>query len=124
MMAYAVSGQFFTTDSLATLGGSTLATIVVGNAIATIIKRDLKVVPFIFAIGICILWAADTDSLDKLDGWVVAVLNGCLVFCTAAGVQVTALVTATGAEAGRHRAQAARLRRPTPWLRSWLGSSR
>jgi hypothetical protein len=118
-MIATVEGDFFTTDALGTFGGVTLATVAVGNAVSLLFKRDLKVVPFLIALGLCILLAADGDSLGGVKGWIVAVVNGCLVFCTAAGVQVTALISGQGRDAADMRAQAAR-GKSGPWLGSWL----
>lgn len=122
-MTVAASNDFFTYQSLATFGGCTVATVAVGNAASTLFKRDLKIVPFLLALGLSFLFASEGDSLSHPRGWIVALVNGCLVFCTAAGVQVTALVTVGGKEVGQHSKQAAQPGQRHPWLSSWVPPS-
>ena len=119
-MILAASGDFFTTNSLGTFGGVTLATVAVGNASALLFKRDIKAVPFVAALVLCVLLAADSNALGSVKEWIVSLLNGCLVFCTAAGAQVTTLITTQGHDAAEQRAQAAPAGRRVPWLRSWV----
>ena len=76
--------NFLTLESLATLGGTTLATIVVSNTYKVIFKKDPKIFALIFSIGICLLFAIYSHA--EPINYLVAVINGCLVFCSAFGL--------------------------------------
>jgi hypothetical protein len=76
--------SFLTLESLATLGGTTLATIVVSNTYRVIFKKDPKIFALIFSIGICLLFAVYSHA--EPINYLVAVINGCLVFCSAFGL--------------------------------------
>jgi hypothetical protein len=86
------TNSFLTLESLATLGGTTLATIVVSNTYRAIFKKDPKIFALIFSIAICLLFAVYTHAEPM--AYLVAVINGCLVFCTAFGLnnQVSSLI--------------------------------
>jgi hypothetical protein len=76
--------SFLTLESLATLGGTTLATIVVSNTYRVIFKKDPKIFALIFSIGICLLFAVYSHA--EPINYLVAVINGCLVFCSVFGL--------------------------------------
>lgn len=76
--------SFLTLESLATLGGTTLATIVVSNTYRVIFKKDPKIFALIFSIAICVFFAVYSHAEPV--NYLVAVINGCLVFCSAFGL--------------------------------------
>jgi hypothetical protein len=76
--------NFLTVESLETLGGVTLATIVVSNTFRAIFKKDPKIFALVFSVGICVLFAV-YSSAEPIN-YLVAVVNGCLVFCSAYGL--------------------------------------
>ena len=78
------TNSFLTLESLATLGGTTLATIVVSNTYRVVFKKDPRIFAFIFSIGICLLFAVYSHAEPM--AYLVAVINGCLVFCSAFGL--------------------------------------
>jgi hypothetical protein len=75
--------QFFTLDSLATLAGATGATLVVTNTAKQAFGFAQRWFGLLVAEVVCIglaIWAHRTGS-----DYVIAMLNGCLVFLGAAG---------------------------------------
>ncbi len=86
------TNSFLTVESLATLGGATLATVVVANTYRAIFKKDPRIFALIFSILICVLFAV-YNSVEPV-GYVVALINGCLVYCTAFGLN-TQVASAT-----------------------------
>jgi hypothetical protein len=97
--------NFLTLESLATLGGTTLATIVVSNTYRVIFKKDPKIFALIFSIGICLLFAVYSHAEPM--AYLVAVINGCLVFCSAFGLnnQVSRLAVKGNKNEGDNRSK-------------------
>ena len=75
--------QFFTWGSLASLGGATAATVVVTNTIAQVLGFFRRWMPLLIAQLICIGAAAQQGLVGS--DYVLAALNGCLVYLSAAG---------------------------------------
>ncbi|MBR1127381.1 hypothetical protein [Bradyrhizobium iriomotense] len=88
--------DFFTTESLLTFGGATLATFFVPNALQAALQWNprwlgLAVAEFIcFAVVGNAWWLGAATSPFQV---VVAFINGCLVYCSAMGI------TSIGADA-------------------------
>ena len=113
--------DFFTAESLVTFGGATLAIVVVTNTFRKLTKRDWLAVPFIVALVLAMVVAGAQNALGELIGWVVAFLNGCLLFCTALGLQETITSGKEGQLTSATREQ--RRRRSLPFFSSWLPKS-
>ena len=75
--------EFFTWGSFASLGGATAATVIVTNTITHVLGFFRRWIPFLIAQLIC-LGAAAQQGLAGSD-YVLAALNGCLVYLSAAG---------------------------------------
>lgn len=75
--------QFFTWGALGTLAGATGATFVVTNALSLAFDFSPKWLGLAVAEAICLGTVAYIKRL--LLDWPVAILNGCLVFLSAAG---------------------------------------
>ena len=80
--------DFFTAQSLLTFGGATLATFLVPNALQRAMNFNPRWLAFSVAEAICLIivinqwWqGVATSPVD----FVVAFVNGCLVFCSAVG---------------------------------------
>ena len=113
----AASSDFFTGDSLLTFGGASTATVVVGNTLRKLFKRDLVVIPFLVALVLAIAAAGAGDRLSSITDWIIALVNGCLLFCTALGLQETLVSVTTPTPTGEGQAQA---KRPVQWLMPWI----
>jgi hypothetical protein len=97
--------QFFSLGSLGTLAGATGATFVVTNGLARAFNWAPRWVGLVVAQAVCFVFASPiaTAPIDYL----IVVLNGFLVFCTAAGVSGAAAqavgTTRQGAAEDRYR---------------------
>jgi lysylphosphatidylglycerol synthetase-like protein (DUF2156 family) len=100
---------------------SHLAVVVVTNTFRKLTKRDWLAVPFIVAIVLAMAVAGAQNALGEIIGWVVAFLNGCLLFCTALGLQETITSGTQGQLASATREQREQRRnQPLPFFSSWL----
>ncbi|MBG0808198.1 hypothetical protein IY145_02110 [Methylosinus sp. H3A] len=79
--------QFFTWAALGTLAGASGATFIVTNTLRSAFDWSPKWLGLVVAQGICIGGAV---ALDKQGSdYVIAVLNGCLVYLSAVGISST-----------------------------------
>ena len=78
------ANDFFTLESLGTFGGATLATTILANTYRILTGRGPKIPAFIVSVVICfaIAWSSLKESMEYL----IAFINGCLVFCTSFGL--------------------------------------
>src|SRR5262249_11806329 len=85
------ANDFFTLQSLLTFGGATTATIMVPNALQMALKRNFAWLGLLVAWVVCLLvvfqahQSAGPGVATPWTDYLVAVVNGCLVFCSAAG---------------------------------------
>jgi hypothetical protein len=89
-----VPTELYTTSTLFTLGGSAAAVWIITSVINHLIGSDRiqkfkKWIGFILSLGLAILGATLIEERTVLI-WVVAVVNGFLVFLTAAGLNALA----------------------------------
>ena len=78
------TNSFLTAESLATFGGTTLATLAVSNTYRSIFNKDPKIIAVILSIAICLFLAYNSGA--DATGYVIAFVNGCLVYCSAFGL--------------------------------------
>lgn len=116
MNAAEINETYFTWPALVTLGGSALAVIVVSNTVRALSKRDTPWVPFIVSIVVSFGVAHYTMALGQWIDYVLALLNSCLLFCTAAGMN-QAGVELKPAPAGQPKPYGSR---KVTWLSPWL----
>ncbi len=78
------TNEFFTLQALATFGGITFAVTVIVNTFRSLTNRDAKFFAFIVSLALCfaIGWSTFRQPLDYL----IALLNGCLIYCTSMGL--------------------------------------
>jgi hypothetical protein len=108
---------FFTGRSLFTLGGASLAVVVVSKSIRTLLKWDSPWPAFIVALVVCF---ASAHSLKVLNGpvdYLVSALNSCLLFCTALGMNET---TAINHDLKGRAVTSDRQNKNVGWWSSWL----
>jgi hypothetical protein len=116
-MTVVAATEFFTTHSVLTFAGASGATLIVTNTIRKLTRLESAWVPFVVALILAFVIAASTDALGGVLDGVVALLNACLLFCTALGLQEGAVAAKTPAEEGRPTRQSGRT---VPWLSPWL----
>ena len=77
--------ELFTLTTLSTFAGATAATVVVTNTLQSVFNLDAKWISFLVAEVILILVAIFAHTAE-VSGYFVAVLNGCLVYSSAVGL--------------------------------------
>jgi len=76
-------GQFIAWESLGTLGGATLATFVITNVLRRVFGINAAWCGFLVAQAVCI--GSTLHATQSVEDLPLAMLNGCLVFLSAAG---------------------------------------
>jgi hypothetical protein len=93
------SRDFFAPGTFATLGGATAAVVIITNTVSAVVGDHPKWLPLVIAM-LCSLAAyayavrkkgADLMSTPRFLRYPLIVLNGCLIYLTAFGVQSTAI---------------------------------
>jgi hypothetical protein len=77
--------DLFTLATLGTSAGATAATLVVGNTLQSVFNLSAKWLSFAMAELIMILVVVFTSATD-ISGYFLAILIGCLVYCSAVGL--------------------------------------
>jgi len=77
--------ELFTLATLGTFAGATAATVVVGNTLQSVFNVNAKWLTLLLAEAIVILVAIFTPT-KELSGYFIAILNGCLVYSSAVGL--------------------------------------
>jgi len=130
----ATAAEFFTAASLVQIGGATLAVSVVAVVLGQLVKSDSPWIPFLTALTLTILMAGSAGALPNpihhafgspaffgdLITWLVVILNACLLFCGAVGINAVGWAARTRGAIPHGEKQSFRKRpRPkllTPWL--------
>jgi hypothetical protein len=81
----AMAQELFTLTTLSTFAGATAATLVVGNTLQSVFNLSAKWVSLVVAEAILLLVAFFTGTTE-VSGYFVGVLNGCLVYSSAVGL--------------------------------------
>lgn len=115
-MLQSVPQDYYTWTSLGTLAVASGAVVVVANTARKLLKVDSPWVAFIFSVLLTFYGAYRSGALNAADGFVLAFLNSCLLFCAAAGVNQTAIELTPRPE-GTPKPYGAR---PVRWLAPWL----
>ncbi|MFX0195173.1 MAG: hypothetical protein ACFFCW_03540 [Candidatus Hodarchaeota archaeon] len=87
------SNDFFTSQALVTFGGITFAITVIVNTFRSLTNREPKFIAFLVSLTLCfaIAWSTIKQPLDYL----IALLNGCLVYCTSMGLNSQVNISTT-----------------------------
>ena len=111
--------EFFTLQALATFGGITFAVTVIVNTFRSLTTRDPKLVAFLVSLALCfaVAWSTLRQPLDYL----IALLNGCLIYCTSMGLnnQVNISTTTPDKPPTRGRERGQLLKRINHFFRPW-----
>lgn len=110
--------DFFEWSTFGTLTGAVAGVVVVSNTVRTLTKRDSVWIPFSVALVIVIVLGYIGGTLLSITGVVLAILNACLLFCTALGLNDTVISNSGGPGTGQggdpHGARDVR------FLQTWL----
>jgi hypothetical protein len=110
--------EFFTPTSLATFAGASLAVMVISNTVRHLTKWDSPLPCFVVSMIISLFAARILDALSGAVGVFVAIANGCLLFCSAAGLQeATVKLLIPKLAGGRKESGLGRTSWLTPWLK-------
>lgn len=85
--------EFFTAGTMLTLIGGSSAVLVVSNTFQQLTNRDPRWVAFALSVLFSFIGtfqALPPDTGFRLLNGLVALINGCLLFCTATGINVAA----------------------------------
>jgi hypothetical protein len=77
--------ELITLTTLGTFAGATAATLVLGNTLQSVFNLSAKWLTLLLAEAIVILVAVFNHT-SELSGYFIAVLNGCLVYSSAIGL--------------------------------------
>ena len=110
---------FLTWKSLGSYGGASLAVAIVSNTIRTLAKWDSPWPAFLASIGISLGGAHVLGALHSGSDIGLAVLNACLLFCGALGMNTTALGVHASAKAPPAQFEQHGRTRPA-WLSPWF----
>jgi hypothetical protein len=110
--------NFFTLESFGTLGGASLIVVVLTNTYRTLTKQDHPLIAFIAAELVAFICAWQAHALVDAFRTFVAFLNGCLLFCSALGLNETAVNAAKPAPAPGAAKPFGAAR--GKWLKSWF----
>src|SRR2546421_12430833 len=78
--------QFLTSGALLTFGGASIGVYVLTNTVRVLLKRSHPVIPFLFAALIVFGGAWSTSNLSTIVDGILALINTCLLFTSAAGI--------------------------------------
>jgi len=120
--------EFFTATTMLTLLGGSSAVLVVGNTFQSLTKKDPKWLAFAMSLALCFAGAIvaagqrtpPEDAHFRLIDGLVALINGCLLFCTASGVNSASGQQRTGTVTqGTKSAEGSVSHVPVPGTRGW-----
>jgi hypothetical protein len=116
------AGDFFTGQSLGTFAGASGAVVVVGNTLRRVSGRELLWLILLISLLFSYLAADITGHPHSLADFGLVALNGCLLFCTALGINETVVsAKQEAAAAGKPKAQGGRTIR---WFDTWVPPTR
>jgi len=116
-MTQQLAQQYFTWQSLGTLGGASVGVVVVSNTLRVLLKRDSPWVGFIVSVLLTYVTAYYSSRLLSVLDFLLSFLNACLLFCTAAGVNHLALEAKPTPEGQPKPYGARQMKWLSPWFR-------
>jgi hypothetical protein len=120
MMQAAAPGSFVDATTIGTFGVATTAVFAVSVMIRKVLRINHPVVPAVTSMVLSFGLAASAGTLHGFPGWLIAFVNGALLFCAAVGANetVTDFVTEKPAGAGKPHG-----RGPVPLFTSFFSSN-
>jgi hypothetical protein len=109
----AAETDFFTAKALGTFTGASVATVIVSNTVRVLIGKDWRFIPFVVALVFAYAASRIVGDPHTFPDYLLVLLNGCLLFCTAIGAND--VLVAQAQPDGIRRQSARRVR----WLQSW-----
>lgn len=109
--------DFFTIQAILTLTGAAAAVLIVTNTFRKLFKIQSPWIAAVLSMIFVYAGAYRTDALSDWVCWLLMFVNGCLLFCTTAGVQEAAVAAVAPRPAAGAPPQ---IRPPVKWLSSWF----
>jgi hypothetical protein len=109
------SPDFLDQTTIGTMGGATAAVVAVCVVFRKAFKINHPLVPLIASFIISFALAVAKGSLNDPIGWVICIVNGCILFCAATGANETAAYAVTPRPAGEGEPQGGK---PMPLFKS------
>jgi hypothetical protein len=109
--------SLFTFASIATFGGASAAVAVIANTYRRFRKSDSSIPAFVASLAVSFVGAYTAKSWLGIGESFLIVLNACLLFCSAAGMNEVALTAAQAPPPGGVQPHGLQ---PVPWLSSWF----
>jgi 4-amino-4-deoxy-L-arabinose transferase-like glycosyltransferase len=79
--------DLYTIATLGTFAGSSGAVLILYNTFRRLFNKESVWIAFIISLTVSVIVAIATSSLTDLAGFFLVILNGCLLFSSAAGTQ-------------------------------------
>ena len=79
--------EFFTFNSMLVLGSASVGVLVVTNTLKRVFGFNPIYVCFTTSLIICFVGAYQLGTLAELSGYLISLINSCLLFCTTTGMQ-------------------------------------
>jgi hypothetical protein len=115
--------QLISPDSLTTFGGISVAVVAITNSLKNALGSNPPWVAWILAMVICVLGAVFNKPKPDAIGYVIALVNGCIVYCSAFGMNSLGAATSTkvGTFAGAAPGMSGKgTRVGRPFFENWL----
>ena len=103
--------DFVNSLSIATFTGTTFAITLITSVVRRLTGTSTPLIPAAFALIICLGFAFDRGFPHDFVGWLVIVVNACMLFCAAVGANETTTSLAHPKPAGLGAQHAAKPRR-------------
>ena len=114
-LASDMNEDFYTADSFLSFAGSVAIVFLLGNTARVLVGRDSRGIPFFIAIGVAYLGAAIV-GVNEWYGWVIPIINGCLLYWSAFGATVALVEAKEGAPTGGPKPHG---KQEVKWLSYW-----
>ncbi len=85
--------QLISPNSLATFGGISIAVVAITNSFKNALGWSPSWLAWVLAIAICLCGAVLKTPKPDAIGYVIAFVNGCIVYCSASGMNLVGTVT-------------------------------
>lgn len=109
--------SFFTYQSFGTVAGASFAVVILTNTYRTLAKSDSPIPAFVASLLIAFFGAYQAGNWKGLGEAFLILLNACLLFCTALGIQEVAVGTRNRPPPGAVKAHG---RVAVSWLSHWF----
>lgn len=120
MLQAATPSDFVNSTTLLTFGGSTAGVIAINVVARKVFRINRPIVPLAASLVLAFGLGASQNALHTFMGWVVALVNGCMLFCASVGANETVTDFVTEKSVGKGEQQG---KKPVPAFTSFFQKS-